>query len=151
MLQDEAIKKYPVEQLVTSLYNLVVAIIALPVAYIFEPDFSTWEINSGTMVMAILIAGLLGFSFATAMLTWSLRVKGAVYVSLFTPMSIVIAAIMGVIFLGDSLYIGSVVGALIVSFGFYVSLWGKAHEETVDLGVSNYLESQFPENDSLLQ
>ncbi|CAK9181142.1 unnamed protein product, partial [Ilex paraguariensis] len=95
--------------------------------------------------------GLVAFSFATAMLTWSLRVKGAVYVALFAPMSIVTAAIMGVILLGDSLYIGSVVGALIVSFGFYVSLWGKAKEETMDLGVSSNLESQCPENVPLLQ
>ncbi|CAK9162828.1 unnamed protein product [Ilex paraguariensis] len=150
-LKAQTVKKYPAEQLVTSLYNLSVAIIALPVAYVLEPNGSTWEISTRMMVIAILIAGLFGLSFSVAFVTWTLRLKGAVYVALFTPLSIVTSAIMSIIFLGDSLYLGSVVGAIIVSFGFYVSLWGKAKEETPDLGISSSLESQSPENVPLLQ
>ncbi|CAK9162825.1 unnamed protein product [Ilex paraguariensis] len=149
--QAQTVKKYPAEQLITSMYNLVVATIALPVAYILEPNGSTWEISTRMMMIAILIAGLFTASFGTAMLTWSLRMKGPVYVALFTPLSIVTTVIMSVIFLGDSLYLGSVVGAIIVSFGFYVSLWGKAKEETADLGDSSSLESQSPENVPILQ
>lgn len=37
---------------------------------------------------------------------WALRLKGPVYVAMFTPLSIVIAVAMGVMFLGDTLHIG---------------------------------------------
>lgn len=38
--------------------------------------------------------------------TWVLRIKGPVYVAMFKPLSIVIAVALGVIFLGDTLYLG---------------------------------------------
>ncbi|KAF7802854.1 WAT1-related protein [Senna tora] len=38
--------------------------------------------------------------------TWGLHLKGPVYVSIFKPLSIAIAAAMSVIFLGDSLHLG---------------------------------------------
>ena len=38
--------------------------------------------------------------------TWGLHLKGPLYISIFMPLSIGIAAAMGVIFLGDALYLG---------------------------------------------
>jgi len=37
---------------------------------------------------------------------WACRKKGPVYVSMFKPVRVVIALGMGVIFLGDNLYLG---------------------------------------------
>lgn len=78
--------------------------------------------------------------------------KGPVYVASFRPLSIVIAAVMGVIFLGESLYLGCVLGAIIISAGFYVVMWGKAKEEDMveDSGVCS-VESPSPENVPLLR
>ncbi|CAK9161307.1 unnamed protein product [Ilex paraguariensis] len=59
--------------------------------------------NCFVLSLWYIIQGLLGTSFATVSLTWGLRLKGPVCVALFTPLSIVITAFMGVIFLGDSL------------------------------------------------
>ena len=41
-----------------------------------------------------------------AVITWVLKVRGPVYVAMFKPLSIVIAVVMGVAFLGDTLYLG---------------------------------------------
>jgi hypothetical protein len=38
---------------------------------------------------------------------------------------------MGVMFLGDALYLGSVIGSLILSLGFYTVIWGKAREDSI--------------------
>ncbi|KAJ4729163.1 WAT1-related protein [Melia azedarach] len=35
---------------------------------------------------------------------------------------------MSFIFLGDALYLGSVLGAVIICVGFYAVIWGKANE-----------------------
>ncbi|KAM7509102.1 hypothetical protein LguiA_019555 [Lonicera macranthoides] len=61
--------------------------------------------------------------------TWGLRIKGPLYIALFKPLSIVIAVVMGVIFLGDTLHLGSIIGGAIISIGFYGVIWGKAKEE----------------------
>ncbi|GFY87083.1 nodulin MtN21 /EamA-like transporter family protein [Actinidia rufa] len=68
--------------------------------------------------------------------------QGPVYIALFKPFAIVIAAVTGFIFLGERLYLGSVVGAVVISVGFYVVMWGKAKEEMgEEFGVMNSLES----------
>jgi hypothetical protein len=38
--------------------------------------------------------------------TWAFRKKGPIYVAMFNPLGMVIALGMGVIFLGDNLYLG---------------------------------------------
>ncbi|KAK4603751.1 hypothetical protein RGQ29_012312 [Quercus rubra] len=76
-----------------------------------------------------IVQGFFGSSFNSVIHTWCLHLKGPVYVSIFKPLSIVIAAAMGVIFLGDALYLGSVIGAIILSIGFYGVIWAKAKEE----------------------
>lgn len=41
-----------------------------------------------------------------AVQSWALKIKGPVYVAMFKPFSILIAIVMGVMFLGDTLYLG---------------------------------------------
>ncbi|KAK1438847.1 hypothetical protein QVD17_04659 [Tagetes erecta] len=62
--------------------------------------------------------------------TWCLRKKGPIYGTMFSPLSIVIAVSLGVTYLGDSLHLGSAIGATIVSIGFYTVLWGQAKEKS---------------------
>ncbi|KAM7511448.1 hypothetical protein LguiB_010323 [Lonicera macranthoides] len=134
VLPDEAqtVRMYPAELLVVLLYNICVTLISAPVCLMIEPNLSSWRIGADIMLVTILYAGIVGSSFGTVVHTWGLRVKGPVYVALFRPLSIAIAAIMGVIFLGDTLYLGSVIGAILISIGFYIVLWGKAKDEPSD-------------------
>ncbi|KAI7733809.1 hypothetical protein M8C21_008928 [Ambrosia artemisiifolia] len=69
-------------------------------------------------------------AFRKSVVTWCLRKKGPVFVATFSPLSIVVAVIMGVTFLGDSLHLGSIIGATIVSAGVYTVLWGQTKEKT---------------------
>ncbi|MCH99392.1 nodulin MtN21/EamA-like transporter family protein, partial [Trifolium medium] len=80
---------------------------------ISEPNASAWKIGLDTSLASILCSG-------------------AVYVAMFKPLSIVIAVAMGVVFLGDTLHLGSLIGATIISIGFYTVMWGKATEEVVE-------------------
>ncbi|KAJ7974529.1 WAT1-related protein [Quillaja saponaria] len=65
-----------------------------------------------------ILQGIFGTCLGTLIHTWGLHVKGPLYIVSFNPLSIAIATAMSVIFLGDALYLGSVVGALILSAGF---------------------------------
>nr|GMD19562.1 WAT1-related protein At3g28050-like [Ipomoea batatas] len=64
-------------------------------------------------------------------MVWCVRRKGPVFVALFHPLGIVIAAALGIIFLGDIFYVGSLVGSVIIVIGFYCVIWGKAKEMKV--------------------
>lgn len=52
------------------------------------------------------VQGLFGSGLTTVVHTWTLRLKGPVYVAMFKPLAIAIAVVMGSIFLGDTLHLG---------------------------------------------
>ncbi|XP_027177815.1 WAT1-related protein At5g40240-like [Coffea eugenioides] len=132
--QAKVVAKYPAELLVVFFYNLSCVIIAAPVCLIEVPNSSAWNmLKHDVRLYSILYAGLLNSGFGILVHTWGLHVKGPVYVALFRPLSIAIAAAMGFIFLGDNLYLGSLIGSLIISFGFYVLIWARAQETNGDI------------------
>ncbi|KAK8687956.1 hypothetical protein V6N13_086745 [Hibiscus sabdariffa] len=128
IIQAQVMKIYPDEIAVTFFYNLSVALLALPVCLVAEPQLSSWRLTSSVSVVAVLYTGLFAHSFSAGVHTWGVRLKGPVFVAIFRPTSIVIAAVMGAIFLGEALYLGSVIGAVIITGGLYAVLWGKAKE-----------------------
>ncbi|KAK4847135.1 hypothetical protein QYF36_026005 [Acer negundo] len=115
---------------------------------ITERDTSAWRLRPDIALASILCSGLFASIISNAIHTWGVRVKGPVYVAMFKPLSIVIAVAMGVMFLGDTLHLGSVVGATIISLGFYTLMWGKSKEEMVE---DYHLESPPAQRVPLLQ
>ncbi|CAN1272751.1 WAT1-related protein At3g28050 [Linum perenne] len=112
------------------LYDLVVSIVAAVVALITEGTSPTaWILGPNIALASVFCSGILGSCLNIIVHTWALRIKGPVFVAMFRPLSIVIALVMGVVFLGDTLHLGSLVGAAVISIGFYTMMWGKAQEE----------------------
>lgn len=122
------------------------------------------------------VQGIFGSFLGNTIHTWAIRMKGPVYVAMFKPLAIVIAVAMGVAILGDSLYLGryklslyaflfsvhfaspyscchgrSVIGATIISIGFYTVMWGKAQDEMVEDSAVDRLESPSARKAPLLQ
>ncbi|KAH9790550.1 WAT1-related protein [Citrus sinensis] len=132
ILLTQIINIYPAELLVAFLYNLFAAVIAVPLCLFAEQDLSLWRLKPDIALVSIVYSAFLGPSFNTIIHTWGLRLKGPVYIAIFKPLSVVIAAITGIIFLGDTLHLGSVIGAVVICVGFYAVLWGKANEEVAN-------------------
>lgn len=123
------IKLYPAELIVTFLCNLCGTIVAAPVCFLGEENLNNWRLKPDITLVAIFYSAFFSTFFSTVVHTWGLHLKGPVYVSIFKPLSIAIASAMSVVFLGEALYLGSVVGAVILCIGFYAVIWGKAKEE----------------------
>ncbi|XP_023525248.1 WAT1-related protein At3g28050-like [Cucurbita pepo subsp. pepo] len=132
IVQTKIMKEYPEEATVIFFYNITVAFIAAVVGVILETDPSAWILRQNTALASVLCSGLFGSCLNNTVHTWALRLKGPVFVAMFKPLSIVVAIVMGVLFLGDSLYLGSLIGASIISIGFYTVMWGKTREEVGD-------------------
>ncbi|KAK1567110.1 hypothetical protein Q3G72_008283 [Acer saccharum] len=144
----QIMKEYPSEITVVFIYNTCVCFLAAIVGSITERDSSAWRLRPDIALASILCSGLFGSIISSAIHAWGVRVKGPVYVAMFKPLSIVIAVAMGVMLLGDTLHLGSVVGATIISLGFYTLMWGKAKEEMVE---DYHLESPPAQKVPLLQ
>ncbi|WJX65431.1 hypothetical protein P8452_50094 [Trifolium repens] len=149
ILQVHILKEFPDELTLVLLYSITATIISIVVALLSVPDASAWKIGLNLSLISIVSSGIFGKLIGNIIYAWSVHLKGAVYVTSFMPFQIVISVGLGVIFLGDTLHIGSIIGAIIVSIGLYGVLWGKATEEIEeDVGT---LESPSTENAPLLQ
>ncbi|CAN1272691.1 WAT1-related protein At3g28050 [Linum perenne] len=120
ILLTRILHKYSDGLTVIFIYNTLVSIIGAAVTLIIEGTSSpVWILSSNTALTSV-------FSAVNA---WVLPVKGPVFVAMFTPFSMVIAVAMGVMMLGDTLHIGSLIGATAITIGFYMLMWGKVKEQ----------------------
>ncbi|MBA0614648.1 hypothetical protein Godav_014914 [Gossypium davidsonii] len=148
IIQSQIMKIYPEEVTVNFFYNLFGTIISLPICFLAEPNLSSWRLSSDLAAVAVLYSGLFGFSFLCVVHIWGIHLKGPVFVSSFKPTSIAIAVVMSAIFLGEAIFLGSVIGSLILCMGLYCVLWGKAKEEEEmredDCGLSTTINGRVP-------
>ena len=122
-------KIYPAEFTLVFLYFLFATIISAPVCLIAEGNWSAFRLRPNIALAAIVYSVRyvdykriiwlsimsnfhslkyqgIGLSLSTVVHTWGLHLRGPVFVSIFKPLSIAIAAAMSFIFLGDALYLG---------------------------------------------
>ncbi|KAK9925242.1 hypothetical protein M0R45_033571 [Rubus argutus] len=151
IVQAQIMKEYPNELTVIFFYNVCVSIVAAVAGLITEKNPNAWRLRPNMALVSIVCSGLLGSLLNNTVHTWTLRVKGPVYVTMFKPLSMAIAVAMGVMFLGDTLRLGSLLGATIISVGFYTVLWGKSKEETGEDSGADSLGSPSSNKAPLLQ
>ncbi|KAL0421334.1 UNVERIFIED_CONTAM: WAT1-related protein, partial [Sesamum latifolium] len=75
-----------------------------------------------------ILQAIINIAYRLYVTAWCLWRTGPLFVALFKPLTIVIAIVIGVIFMKDILYLGSLIGALVLIIGFYAVMWGKAKE-----------------------
>ncbi|PIA58681.1 hypothetical protein AQUCO_00500553v1 [Aquilegia coerulea] len=123
------IKIYPAEMTVVSFYCFFGTIQCVLVSMVAVADPQAWVLSPGIELTAVVYSAVFGSVVTPAVQTWCIHKKGPVFISIFKPLGIAIAAIMGVIFLDDSLYLGSVFGAIVIVLGFYGVVWAQSKEE----------------------
>ncbi|XP_012092057.1 WAT1-related protein At3g28050 isoform X2 [Jatropha curcas] len=133
IIQAFILKKYPAELIVVFFYCFFVTIQSAIVCLIIERDPSAWSLRPNIRLVAVLYSGVFGSAFQVGICSWCLRQTGPVFISMFKPLGIVIAAAVGILFLGDTLYLGCLAGATVIVIGFYSVLWGKANEQKMGI------------------
>ncbi|KAJ0609125.1 putative EamA domain-containing protein [Helianthus annuus] len=127
--QAKILVEYSVDLIVVFVFGISGLLVAGLGALIMARDLESWKLRPDVVLATILYMGFTSGFFNVVVQIWVLRVKGPVYVAMFKPLTIVIAVFMGVLILGDSLQLGSVLGGCIITIGFYVVVWGKAKED----------------------
>ncbi|XP_071928852.1 WAT1-related protein At3g28050-like isoform X2 [Coffea arabica] len=75
--------------------------------------------------------GIFGSALQVSLSAWCVHKKGPLFVAMFHPLGIVIAAAFNIIISKDAFYVGSLVGSILIVIGFYSVMWGKAREGKV--------------------
>lgn len=161
IVQASVLRKYPAELIAVFFYAFFVTLLSGIVCLIMQRDPSAWSLKPTLRLIAVLYSAIFGTIFRLGVTTWCLHRTGPVFVAMFKPLGIVIAVFIGVVFLGDTFYLGSLVGAIVIVIGFYLVMWGKSRENKVeeDSGARSsettkrvpLLQNEDEENRSLLQ
>ncbi|CAM8986722.1 hypothetical protein QQ045_006162 [Rhodiola kirilowii] len=142
ILQAATAQQYPDKVTIVFFYCLFGTIQCAICSLVAERDPKAWILQSDIDIIAIAFSAVFACAIRGMIITWCLEKKGPVFVALFKPLSIVIAVISGVLFLGEALHVGSLIGATIISIGFYSVMWGIAKEtsESSDIIIIDHLE-----------
>ncbi|KAL0385582.1 UNVERIFIED_CONTAM: WAT1-related protein [Sesamum radiatum] len=135
------LKKCPVELVLMFFYSFI-AIASASVSLVVEKDLSAWSLRPKMTLIPVIYSAIFGNAFQVSILMWCVRKRGPLFVSVFHPLGVIVANAMGIFILGEPLYLGSVLGSIVVVVGFYAVMWGKAKEaKMVEDGGPEILES----------
>ncbi|KAL9293015.1 unnamed protein product [Arabidopsis thaliana] len=129
ILQAKIMSTYPAAFTVSFLYIVSVSIVTSMIGLVVEKNNpSVWIIRFDITLITIVTMAIIT-SVYYVIHSWTVRHKGPLYLAIFKPLSILIAVVMSAVFLNDSLYLGCLIGGLLITLGFYAVMWGKANEE----------------------
>ncbi|KAL2326290.1 hypothetical protein Fmac_025348 [Flemingia macrophylla] len=132
VLQAKAIQTYKNHQLsLTSLVCFIGTIQAIAVTFVVEHNTSVWKIGWDMNLLAAAYAGIVTSSISYYVQGLVIKKKGPVFATAFSPLMMIIVAIMGSFILAEQIYLGGVIGAILIVVGLYSVLWGK-HKEQIE-------------------
>ncbi|XP_066379218.1 protein WALLS ARE THIN 1-like [Miscanthus floridulus] len=129
VLQVPVLNRYPARLSVLSLTCIFGLLQFLAIAVFTEEDLSRWKVHSGVELFTILYAGLVASGVAFALQIWCIDWGGPLFTAVFQPVQTVAVAVMAAAILGDQLYTGGIIGAVLIVIGLYFVLWGKSAEK----------------------
>ncbi|XP_020594639.1 WAT1-related protein At5g07050-like, partial [Phalaenopsis equestris] len=113
----------------TSLICFVGTLQAIVVTLVTERGRpSVWSIGWDMNLLAAAYAGIVTSSIAYYVQGLVIQKKGPVFASAFSPLMMIIVAIMGSFVLAEKIYMGGVLGSFLIVGGLYSVLWGKYRE-----------------------
>ncbi|XP_004493899.1 WAT1-related protein At2g37450-like isoform X2 [Cicer arietinum] len=129
ILQAITLETYPAELSLTAWICLLGTVEGGIVALIMERgEPSVWSLNWDTKLLAAVYSGIVCSGMAYYIQGALMRYRGPVFVTTFNPLCMVIVAIMGSFFLAEKIYLGRVIGAVVIIFGLYLVVWGKSKD-----------------------
>ncbi|KAK3131400.1 hypothetical protein QOZ80_6AG0505890 [Eleusine coracana subsp. coracana] len=128
LLQGRLARKYPHVYSCNSFMSGLSFLQVAAVGLCTQRTISPWIISSKFQILTVLYAGIVGCGISFVLLTWCIEKRGAVFVAAFIPVVQIIVSVIDFCILHEQLYLGSVLGSVLVIGGLYLLLWGKRQE-----------------------
>ncbi|KAF8089628.1 hypothetical protein N665_0501s0040 [Sinapis alba] len=112
----------------TLLMCLMGSIQCCGVALISDHKLADWSLSSPLRLISALYTGVVASALGFCLMSWAINIKGPLYVSVFSPLVLVIVAVFSWTLLEEKLYTGTFMGSALVVIGLYGVLWGKDRE-----------------------
>ncbi|KAL0656452.1 hypothetical protein Bca4012_077036 [Brassica carinata] len=125
-----------------SLMNATGSLVCMVVALCSEHNWNQWRLGWNISLLTTVYSGVVVSGLVMPLVAWCIEKKGPLYVTVFSPIRLVIVALVGSFALEETLYLGSLIGAIIMVGGVYLVVWCKMKEKksvstTTDHGETN--------------
>ncbi|XP_022157110.1 WAT1-related protein At3g30340-like [Momordica charantia] len=128
LLQTNIGKRYPYEYSSTAIMSFFGAAQAAVFNLCTRTTLSSWGLHGKIQIITVVYSGMIGSGLCVVGTSWCVKKRGPVFTAAFSPLVQIIAAVFDIPVLHDPLYLGNLLGSLIVIIGLYVLLWGKSKE-----------------------
>ncbi|KAF0911704.1 hypothetical protein E2562_011704 [Oryza meyeriana var. granulata] len=134
MLQRKFTRKYPAIYSATAFMSLFSCLQAGALALsIQRSSIKVWALKGTIEIATVVYCGVVASGIGYLMLTYCVEKRGPVFTAAFSPLSQIFVAGIDLFILHEPLYLGSVLGSVLVILGLYLVLWGKREEAVGDI------------------
>ncbi|KAL0674419.1 hypothetical protein Bca4012_002400 [Brassica carinata] len=137
ILQASTLKKYSAHLSLSTMVCFMGTLQSLALTFVMEYNPSALSIGLDMNLLASAYAGIMSSSIAYYVQGLMMQRKGPVFVTAFNPLVVVIVSVMSLFVLEQGIYLGGVLGVVVLTVGVYAVLWGK-HVD--DIGEELYRE-----------
>ncbi|KAL0383408.1 UNVERIFIED_CONTAM: WAT1-related protein [Sesamum calycinum] len=123
ILQAITLRKYTAQLSLTALVCFMGTLQSIAVPFVMEHRPHAWAIGFDMNLLAAAYAGIVSSSIAYYVQGIVMQKRGPVFVTAFSPLMMIIVAIMGSFILAEKIYLGGVLGAILIVIGLYSVLW----------------------------
>ncbi|XP_047940048.1 WAT1-related protein At5g07050-like [Salvia hispanica] len=128
ILQAITLRKYTAQLSLTALVCFMGTLQSIVVTFFMEHRPHAWAIGFDMNLLAAAYAGIVSSSIAYYVQGLVMQKTGPVFVTAFSPLMMIIVAIMGSFILAEKIYVGGLLGGALIVVGLYSVLWGKYKE-----------------------
>lgn len=152
ILQATTLQSYPAEMSLTALICMAGTIEGAIIALVMERgNASIWALHLDSQLLAYVYSGIICSGIGYYMQGVIMQQRGPVFVTAFSPLSMIIVAVMGSFVLAEQLSLGRIMGAVVIVTGLYLVIWGKSKDQQTTSPKANehMLPIESPQSDDV--
>ncbi|PAN46442.1 hypothetical protein PAHAL_9G186200 [Panicum hallii] len=135
IVQVKLTKVFPYQYWATTLTCLSGSLQAFAIGILIDPKRSAWTLKWDLQLLTVVysvrrhaMVGVFTTGVAFILMSWAIKRRGPIYLPMFNSLAMIATVVMDSVLLGTSIFLGSILGTLLVILRLYTFLWGKGKE-----------------------